>query len=177
MYHELDFAIPKCKSRKELRRILVSQFVEEQPGKGKRELASKYRYNVETLTDGRRVYILRPAYLNKGFDFTVHVENTVFKKLGTDLPTHDDIFEDLRAKKSQSNQLWKTLYEGIESVYDLQEPDVIISGISDISFNKGFPLDLILKVIKWFFIEQDMTYWNWSGRAMFMSGVRALNEE
>lgn len=42
--------------------------------------------------------------------------------------------------------------------------------------NKGFdftdgdgilrPIAIILLAIKWLFIEQDITYWNWSGRNM-----------
>ena len=176
MYQELDFTIPSCTSREELRHILVSKFLEEQSGKGKQELSSKYRYNVETLSDGKRVYILRPAYLNKGFDFTVHVENTIFNPRTKDLPTHKDIFKDLRMKKHKSETSWNTLYEAIKLVYNLQEPDDVITKYNGLKFDTGYPVDLILKVIKWLFIEQDMTYWNWSGRAMFMGGVRTLSE-
>lgn len=175
MYHEVDFAIRHCSSREEVRKTLVLQFLEEEPGQGKGDLTSRYRYNVETLSDGKRVYLKRPAALNKGFDFTVHVENTYFKKLGGDLPTHDDIFTDLKEKKLSHPRLWRKLYRAIEAAHNLEDPDDIIANQGDILFGTGYPVDLLLKVIKWFFIEQDMTYWNWSGRQMFMNGVRSLD--
>lgn len=36
----------------------------------------------------------------------------------------------------------------------------------DIEFSAGLPADHILKTIKWLFIEQDIRYWNYSGRNM-----------
>ena len=33
-------------------------------------------------------------------------------------------------------------------------------------FESGFAVDHILKTIKWLFIEQDIRYWNYSGRYM-----------
>ena len=37
--------------------------------------ASHYKYYVETLSTGDRVYLQRPAYLHNGFDFLICVEN------------------------------------------------------------------------------------------------------
>lgn len=42
----------------------------------------------------------------------------------------------------------------------------------NLHFNVGQPIETILKVVKWLFIEQDVTYWNWSGRSMLYSGLR-----
>lgn len=36
----------------------------------------------------------------------------------------------------------------------------------------GFPMDLIFKTSKWFFIEQDIRYWNYSGRNMLMESYK-----
>jgi len=57
MYYETDFTVRNNTSREELRKIVVSKFLEEEPGLGKGSDASHYRYNVETLCDGRRIYL------------------------------------------------------------------------------------------------------------------------
>ena len=67
MYYEIDFIVRNYASRAELRKIVVFKFLEEKPGLGRGDDASHYRYNVETLSDGRRIYLTRPAYLKKGF--------------------------------------------------------------------------------------------------------------
>jgi len=171
-YTEKNLVVRNCKTRRQIRRILVSEFLKEAPGKGNRELASRYRYNVEILEDGRRVYLLRPAPLNKGFDFTIHVENTRFKS-GKTMPSHGDIVDDLRSKRKRNPSSSKKLYAAIQQIYNLEEPDTVVKH-TKVKFGEGYPVDLILKVIKWFFIEQDVTYWNYSGRRMFMSGVENI---
>ena len=62
MYPEMDFIVRQYTSRVELRKIVVSKFLEEEPGIGRGSDASHYSYNVETLSNGRRVYLSRPAY-------------------------------------------------------------------------------------------------------------------
>ena len=65
-----------------------------------------------------------------------------------------------------SHSCAKKLYKLIEDVYNCKEIED-----TNLKFDSGNSVDLILKVAKWFFIEQDIRYWNYSGRAMFMSGV------
>ena len=52
----------------------------------------------------------------------------------------------------------------ISKVYNCEDPSD--EEIEACHFTKGLPLDLLLYTIKWLFIEQDMTYWNQSGREM-----------
>lgn len=59
-----------CADRKELRRAIAEKWSEE-------EAHTNYRYNVECCADGKRVYLLRPTWLNKGFDFQVNIEGLV----------------------------------------------------------------------------------------------------
>ena len=110
----------------------------------------------------------RPANLHNGFDFLINVENTNFSTSNRIKynPSHDNIFNDLKAKKTESQEKYKKLYKLIEDVYNCKEIED-----TNLQFNSGYPVDLILKVAKWFFIEQDIRYWNYSGRVMFMSGV------
>ena len=170
MYHEMDFKIRKYTSREELRKIVVSKFLGEKPGSGTGDDASRYRYNVETLSDGRRIYLTRPAYLKKGFDFRINVGGTVFQT-GREYPKHDDIFDDLRLKRQENPAMCKRLHQAIERVHNCEDPEDILPEYTDIKFNVGHPVDLILKVIKWFFIEQDIRDWNYSGRQMFKNGI------
>ena len=65
--------------RNALRTLLLDSLVEEKAGTGKGEYTSKYRYNVEFLSCGNKIYLTRPVPLNKGFDFIIHVENYTFK--------------------------------------------------------------------------------------------------
>ena len=170
MYHEIDFTVRNFTSRVELRKIVVIQFLEEEPGLGKGSDASHYRYNVETLSDGRRIYLTRPAYLKKGFDFRINVEGTTFQT-GHEYPKHDDIFDDLRLKRAENAAMGKRLHQAIERVYNCEDPEDILPEYPDMNFNAGHPVDLILKVIKWLLIEQDIRDWNYSGRQMFKNGI------
>ncbi len=162
------------KDRNALRKKALKIFVKEKAGKGKKELASNYKYIVEELEEGNYVYLTRPVPLNKGFDFVIHVSDKIFQN-GKDYPKHDDVFNDLRNKKEKDEVNFKKLFELIKRVHRCEEPDYILRNV-EISHSIGFHNDMILKTIKWFFIEQDIRYWNWSGRDMFMSGIKEIAE-
>lgn len=163
-------------SRIEARREIVELFLNEQYGTGKGELSSKYEYTVEQYSETYSILLKRPAALNKGFDFVVHVSGMYFKstKRHTN-PSHDDIIQTLQqVKYSLSEVQYEKIKICIRNVYNLQEFDV--SFISDIYFtdcdNQQRPIVIIILAIKWLFIEQDVTYWNWSGRAMLMKKLK-----
>lgn len=44
--------------------------------------------------------------------------------------------------------------------------DVADSEMTALRFSVKFPVDHILKAVKWLFIEQDIRYWNYSGKNM-----------
>lgn len=145
-------------------------FLGEEPGHGSGNLASRYRYNVETLDDGRRVYLVRPANLKLGFDFVVHVEGMRFSK-GQTNPTHDDVLYDLRGKRqSVSDRDMVTIKQCCSAVYEGMDPDEVLQ--LHVSRNlPGYPFEMVLKVLKWLWIEQDIRYWNYSGRRMLKNAV------
>ena len=95
--------------------------------------SSKYTYYVETLSDGNREYLTRQAFLNKGFDFVIRVENADYGHKGS---------------------------------YKFECQDIKEIEYSELHFESGLSPEHILKVIKWLFIEQDIAYWNYSGRNM-----------
>lgn len=91
-------------NRKEIRKNVILKFMDEEPGTGRGENCSRYIYVVEELEDGSNIYLKRPAPLNKGVDFEVHVENTRFRSRGARLsmPSHNNIIEDLSNKKNSN---------------------------------------------------------------------------
>ena len=90
-----------------------------------------------------------------------------------DNPRHDDIFDDLKIKKQENDSRYEQLLRLIDLVFLCNDPTDILQSEEPL-FENGFPVDMLLKVIKWLFIEQDIRYWNWSGRNMFMNGIKGI---
>lgn len=158
-------------NRESIRKQVVTMFLKEEPGTGKGENSSKYRYDVEILNDGSKIYLRRPAPLNKGFDFEIHVENIKFRDRGrVHMPSHSDIVEDLKIKKEHDMGEYCKVSKIINKIYNCE--NILDLEYLDIIFNVGFPIEVILKSIKWLFIEQDITYWNWSGRNMLFNKLK-----
>lgn len=159
-------------TRNEVRMRVINLLANETPGIGSGTKASRYIYYVELLKNGNRVYLKRPANLHNGFDFLVCVENTNYAKCGErrrNYPKHDDIARDLEMKKNEDPAMYKKLYDLLKRVYECN--DVTEDEMDSVSFNEGLPVDHILKTIKWLFIEQDIRYWNYSGRSMMWNLV------
>jgi len=158
-------------SREELRTKIVNKFLSEKGGywKDKIKHVTRFKYFVEKLKDGKRIYLLRPTYLNKGIDFQVWVEK--FDGTEDRRPSHKDIFNDLRIKKKENPKDLPKLIKMIDDVWNCQEPDSVLKKYDIISFSKGFSIELLLKILKWLFIEQDITYWNYDGRGMLRMAI------
>lgn len=173
--YELNLHIDNIGSRNDIRMKVVNELAKELPGEGKNELASKYTYYVETLNDQRRIYLRRPAFLHNGFDFVVCVEGINFNPTGRrrDYPTHDDILNDLKEKYNEDPKKYEYLYVTLKAIYSCSYFD--LEPLNSISFKSGFPCDLIIKTLKWLFIEQDIRYWNYSGRDMLWKGIYNIN--
>jgi hypothetical protein len=160
-------------SRIGYRKKLVKAFLSEKPGKGRGDLCSQYIYYVDKVLNGNRVFLKRPAVLNKGFDFEVHVENYNFgTKRHTSMPSHKVILTDLIKKRNENPAMYEKVETLISQAFRCQQ--IEDEALKQISFDSGFPFDVILKTIKWLFIEQDVTYWNWSGRNMLYSAIMDL---
>lgn len=153
-------------TRKNQRRKILDTWLDEEEN-------SRYRYNVENCADGTKVYLRRPTWLNKGLDFQINLEG--FKSKSQEAPKHEHLTGDLAAKKKESPQDFKKLRELIDAVYDCEEPDEALKKYPKLGFKSGLPVDTVLKILKWLFIEQDLTYWNNSGRRMFMNAIKELD--
>ncbi len=173
--YESNLRISNIGTRNDIRMSVVDVLSNEIPGTGKGALASRYTYYVESLADGRRVYLRRPANLHNGFDFIVCVEDTNFNANGRrrNYPTHDNIINDLSVKHDENPRKYETLYSVLYAIYTCSEIPQLDFRNND--FTSGFPCDLIIKVLKWLFIEQDIRYWNYSGRDMLWNGIYNIN--
>jgi hypothetical protein len=158
-------------SRAELRRVIVNAFLDEKKGywKKKTQVVTRYKYFVEKLNGGNRIYLLRPTFLNKGIDFQVWVEKFDGEK--DKRPSHRTIIEDVKEKLKESPTQKKALIAAIERVWNCEDPDKVLSE-TPLKFKKGLSAELILKALKWLFIEQDVTYWNYDGRMMLWRGIQ-----
>lgn len=156
------------KSRIGYRQGLSRLFLAEDPGT--ETYRTEYIYYVEEdSADGTKVYLVHPAFLNNGFDFTIHIENQVFVHSGKrtytdDIPAHDHIVNDLLAKKEENPSLFKQLKTLLDKVF--QCSTIEDNEYKAYPFKLGLSVETLFKTIKWFFVEQDITYWNGKGRRM-----------
>jgi hypothetical protein len=151
-----------------IRDFLLRQWIAEVPN-------SKYRYFVETLANGNRLYLERPGRLNKGCDFIIYIENHILYNNGNDKPPpHDFILEDL-ANKKQTLSLaeWHVLINSITAIFNCQTYAIASQGIPNLPII-GESYEVILKTLRWLFIEQDITYWSGQGRQMLFNEILAL---
>ena len=166
----------QANNRAGIRNELVTLLLQEQPGTGKGTNASRYRYAVETFNN-YSIVLNRPAGLNKGFDFTVNIQGMSFKKKRRYYnPSHQDIIDVLQSIQNTHPAQYQDIRLEIQNIYNCVTPKFHnISGITFLDHtNTPRPVEIILLAIKWLFIEQDITYWNWSGRNMLFSKFQNL---
>lgn len=167
---ELAYTLSK-QSKRDLRDQVVLEFLKEKAGywEGGIKHVTVFKYYVEKLSDGRRIFLYRPTFLNKGIDFQVWVER--FDGTKDKKPSHKDVLGDLKRKKKENQKATKELLRAIKLVWSCVEPDVAIKSVGAMGFKRGHSPELLLKVLKWLFIEQDVTYWNYDGRSMLFIAV------
>lgn len=176
-YQEKEFKLTDYGSRLSIKKQVVREFLKENPGTGRGDAASRYKYCVETLKDGTKIILTRPTSQGyqklRGFDFRIDVPGITFNKKGRarQTPSHDDILDDLKKKRREHPRLKNKLLEAIERVYDCEDVGKVFQDYRRLNFTTGFSVELLLKVINWMFIEQDMRDWNFSGRMMLMNGI------
>jgi len=142
----------------------------------------EYRgYEVETLSDGRKIVIAKPGgkrglYGNvKKEDFFVFIFNPVDSTLWQ--ISHPQIYKDL-VKKSEINQTETIeILRALEQVYNGAEPDEILS-----DFNLKNPIgenpEALIKAYKWIWGQEDVNYPPpYKGRAVSWEGLKKQGDE
>lgn len=168
--HRLNLPIVSV-DRRSVRDEVVTTWLKEDPG----DLQSKhrYRYDVEQLGDGNLIYLLRPTQLNKGIDFVIYCEGFLCWKNGNcKPPKHDDLISELDAVISNSNgrQIDRRaeLSRALGRIWRCEKPELVLE---DLRLNLGLRAERALKLARWFFIEQDLTYWTACGRWMLRGSI------
>ena len=125
----------------------------------------RFYYPVERLSDGSNLFIFRPAGLRKwNFDFKVNVT----PEMGLGKGTHAEIESEFRNKKRENEKGFRELLKAMEEMCNGSETSVdeILGKHPNLkkSFKTGAVTEVLLKVLKWMFIMEDIVYWNYDGR-------------
>ena len=151
-----------CLPRHKIVRKVIGTFIKaeyQEKGKG-----VEFWYPVENLPDNKRLFIVRPGH-KKNFDFKVEVT----EEMGLREGSHNQIALDLRRKGQENQQKFKDLLQVVGEIYHCSENDInrlleIHPGIKK-AFQIGAEVEVLLKVVKWLFIMEDIVYWDNEGRA------------
>lgn len=134
-----------------------------------------FRYPVENLPEGQ-LFIARPGH-KKNFDFKVDV----IRDFGLGEGSHIELAQDLRNKKKEDKQKFEDLLDAVTEIYNCSENDVdkVLVNYPNlgVSFKTGAKVEVILKVIKWLFIMEDIVYWDNEGRAFLFNFLRYVAKE
>jgi len=154
--------------RNEIVRKVVNTFIKteyQEKGKG-----VTFRYPVEKLPGNRRLFIARPGH-KKNFDFKVEVTEEMGLKEGK----HEQVVLDLRMKKQRNPQEFEDFLRAVEEVYHCSENDIdrLLPRYSNLkeASGTGAEVEVILKILKWLFIMEDIVYWDVEGRAFLYNFV------
>ena len=135
-----------------------------------------FQYPVEHLPNGQPLYIVRPGH-KKNFDFKVDV----VASCGLGSGSHKEIATDLRRKNSESPRKFKKLWQAIVEIYHCKESDVdaILKKRGGLKrpFKSGAKSEVLLKVIKWLFIMEDIVYWDNEGRSFLFNFFKYVANE
>jgi len=133
------------------------KFEKDKKGKGK-----EFRYPVEKLSIGGYLYIRRPG-VKWNFDFKVEIP----PKCGLGKGRHDQIALLLRKIRNSSESDFNEIWNIIRHLYHCTNNDVdSMLNKTKIPYNiDNVVTDVLLKVIKWLFIMEDIIYWHYEGRA------------
>ncbi len=152
-----------------VRAEVFQHWIAEKPGTS--GVRNTYRYYVETLSDGSRIYLTRPTRLNKGADFVICCEGFTKFKNGNDRPpSHSDLIQEICEIGRSAAQI-KELLTAIRRIWECNDSTIILQDLKLLHANAK--AQRVILLAKWFFIEQDVTYWTDSGRHM----LRAAFEE
>lgn len=160
--HRLSLNL-KSTDRAAIRAEVFGHWIREEPGTP--TIRNTYCYEVEKLPDGSLITLHRPTRLNKGADFVIHCQNfKQFKNLNPKPPRHDDVFEETAALVARSAAHKTELFSALRRIWHCEASSDVLASLK--LFRNDPRAARVLLLAKWFFIEQDVTYWTESGRHM-----------
>jgi RecB family endonuclease NucS len=165
--HSVDLSILNIKNqpREKFRKLL-----EEISYKG---------YEVERLSDGRKIVITKPGGkfvfgTVKREDFMVWVYDEKDNSLW--LISHKNIFEDLEVKGEKDKRATLKIINALEKVFNGEESDEILKE-ENLDNPIGENPELLMKAYKWIWGQEDCNYPTGEGREMSMKIIRELKKK
>jgi len=137
-------------------------------------------YHVETLADGRKVCITKPGGKStwghmKVNDFMVWVYDENAQERWR--ISHAEIHKDIEAKLESDARLATKFVDLLHEVCKGAEPDQHTGALRAFDGLPGLPAELILKVYKWIWIQEDCNYPSAQGRWLSMNGLLELQKQ
>lgn len=135
-------------------------------------------YEVEQLSDGRRIVIAKPGGKSvygqpKKEDFFVWVYNPIEGTLWQ--ITHKQIYEDIKLKAEKDISIALKTIEYLKRVHQGEEPEEILLNMN-IGDTPGEPIEILLKSYKWIWGQEDVNYPNGQGRDMSLTSILELEK-
>lgn len=161
--------------RFEIVKKVVTHLIEFEKDKKGKDI--EFRYPVEELSIGKKLYIHRPG-VKWDFDFKVEIP----PNCGLEEGRHDQIALLLRNIKNSDEPKFNKIWNIVSNLYHCTNNDVnSMLNKACISYINNTAPDVLLKVIKWLFIMEDVIYWHYEGRAFLYNflkyGVFETNDE
>ena len=141
----------------------------------------EYRgYEVESLSDGRKISITKPGGKSiygkpKKEDFLVFIYEPIENGLWQ--ISHKQILKDLYDKSEEDKSKTLILIALLERTFNGEEPSSFISEIISLSFTKGETAEALIKAYKWIWGQEDVNYPKGEGRMMSWYGIDKLKNE
>ena len=156
-------------NREDIRNEVINWFHSENSVDG-----YKVIYTVETY-DGHKIELHRIGG-DRNPDFVVHIKTFKFYKneVYTN-PSIDDIIQVLESVKVFSDNLYNERIKPIvQDFYNCKDITLSPHSIGEVFDHLAYfrPVEIVLLALKWLFIEQDVVYWNDSGREKFYSRLK-----
>jgi len=135
-------------------------------------------YEVESITDGRKIVIVKPGGKQawgkmRKEDFFVFIYNPSEQSLWQ--ITHKQIHEDLKEKAKADKDATVEILKAFERVYYGEDPDDILKSLVLNNPTRENP-EALLKAYKWIWGQEDVNYPTGQGRAMSWKGLKELLE-
>lgn len=165
--HEVDLTLLKIKNQERKKFRLKLEKI-------------KYRgYEVEQISDGRKIIITKPGGkfifgTIKREDFMVWIYNPTDNSLW--LISHKNILEDLEEKSEKSASDTILIINALEKVFHGSDPDDILQSVN-LNNPCGELPEVLMKAYKWIWGQEDCNYPPpLQGRDMSMEGILKLKK-
>lgn len=134
------------------------------------------KYRVDKLENGNEVYLIRPAWLNLGFDYKVCIEG--WEDSANPAPNHSEVYSDFYWKREHdSPESIEALCQAAMMIYEGESADKAFKEYrNQFDFSVGRIPEALLRALPWLFIEQDIRYWNYDARDKTIGTIRRIRE-